>query len=134
MFKNIVQSNYKKEGEEISLNIFSDEEKVKNICRELNLTNYIEYIKSDTEIDCWDLQNKLYYGDDYADTGLFDSYTSLPFCSCLPLYCLDNFENLKKEKYKVSENNLVSNITLPDRCQPKFDYYSKNNQENQIQI
>ena len=130
MFQNIVQSNYKKEGEEISLNIFSDEEKVKNICRELNLTNYIEYIKTDTEIDCWDLENKLYYQDDYADTGLFDSYTSLPSCSCLPLYCLDNFENLKEEKYKFSENNLVSKINLPDRCQPKFDYYSKNSQEN----
>ena len=124
MLQNVESSKYKKEGEEISLNSFSDEEKVKNICKSINLTNYIEYLKEDKDINCWDSQNELYYSiDDYKKKSLFDSYTSLPFCACLPLYCLDNYKTLKKDNYKFTDNNFVSQINLPDRCQPKYDYY-----------
>ena len=123
MFQNVESFKYKKEGEEISLNIFSDEEKVKNICKSINLTNYLEYIKEDNDINCWDSQNQLYYSDDYINKSLFDSYTSLPFCACLPLYCLDNYKTLKEDNYKYSDDNFVSKINLPDRCQPKYNYY-----------
>ena len=124
MFQNVESSKYKKEGEEISLNIFSDEEKVKNICKLINLTNYIEYLKEDKDINCWDSQNKLYYNIiDYEKKSFFESYTSLPFCACLPLYCLDNYNTLREDNYKFSDNNYVSKINLPDKCQPKYDYY-----------
>ncbi len=123
MFQNVESSKYKKEGEEISLNFFSDEE-VKNICKLINLTNYIEYLKEDKDINCWDSQNKLYYNiTEYEKKSLFESYTSLPFCACLPLYCLDNYNTLREDNYKFSDNNYASNITLPDKCQPKYDYY-----------
>lgn len=123
MFLKSDYSYYKKSGEEISLYIFSDEQKVQEICKEINLTKYIEYIKSDTDIDCWDSQNQLYYDDDYKNVALFDSYASLPHCACLPLYCLDNYKTLKKEKYKFTDENIVTKINLPDRCQNDFNYY-----------
>ena len=132
LFQNIQNSDYKKEGEEISVYQFDDEEKVKNICKELNLTNYIEYIKEEKEIDCWDPQNKLYYNDDYKDAPLFDSYTSLPYCVCLPLYCLNNYKTLKNDKYEFSDDNLVSKINLPDRCQNKFSYFLNENEPKYI--
>ena len=123
MFLNNDYSYYKKPGEEMSLYIFSDEQKIKEICKELNLSKHIEYIKTDPDIDCWDSLNQLYYDENYKNAALFDSYATLPHCACLPLYCLNNFKTLKKEKYKFSDENLVSKINLPDRCQNDFNYY-----------
>ena len=134
MFQNLESTKFKKEGEEISLNTFSDEEKVKSICSSINFTYYIESIKTDTNINCWDAQNELYYSDDYQNKSLFESYTSLPFCACLPLYCLDNYKTLKEDKYQFTENNFVSTIKLPDKCQPNFNLYKNepnNNQSNE---
>ena len=128
MFQNIKNSHYKKEGEEISLNIFEDQNKVKDICNDIDLERYIGIIKDEEEIDCWDSQNLLYYGEDYKDATLFDSYTSIPFCACLPLYCLNNYKSLKENDYKFSQNNIVSKINLPDRCQNKFSYYYNENE------
>ena len=122
LFQNIESSNYIKKGDYV--NIFSDEIKVKNICNELNLTNYIEYIKEETDIDCWDTQNELFYNEGHIqEDQILDIYITYPYCICLPLYCLNNYKNLKKDNYKFSENNLVSKINLPDKCQYKFQYY-----------
>ena len=133
MFQNLEFSKYKKEGEEIDLNIFSEEQKIKFLCKEINMTKYIEYIKSNTNIDCWDSQNILYYSDEYKDSVLFDTYTSIPQCECLPLYCLNNYKTLKKNKYKFSENNLASQIYLPNKCQNKLIYYINENDPKLIQ-
>ena len=134
LFQNINNSYYKKDGEEISLYIFSDEEKVKNICNQINLTKYIEYIKSDKQINCWDDENILYYSDDdYKNAALFDSYTSIPFCACLPLYCLNNYKTLKDEDFKFNEDNIATKINLPDRCQNKFNYYLNENEPKFIE-
>ena len=122
IFQNIDYSYYKKEGEEVNLFFFSDE-KIKQICKNINFTKYLEYINSEKNIDCWDSQNKLYYDDNYKEVALFDSYASLPHCSCLPLYCLNNYKTLKKEKYKISEDNFVTKINLPDKCQNNFNFY-----------
>ena len=128
LFQNIKDTKYKKEGEEISLITFNDEEKVKKICNQLNLSKYIEYIKSEKEINCWDSQNLLYYSeDDYKEAALFDTYTSIPNCACLPLYCLNNYKNLKNNKYKFNDDNIVSSVNLPDKCQNNFDYYLNKN-------
>ena len=127
MFQNIENSIYEKKGEEIIINVFSEEEKVKKICGEINLTNYIEYIKTNVEIDCWEMQNLLYSNDDYKNKTLLDSFASFPLCICLPLYCLNNYKTLKNDKFKFSENNIVSKINLPNKCQPKFNYYVDEN-------
>ena len=133
LFRNIHNSEYKKDGEEISLYKFSDEIKVKNLCKKINLTKHIEYIKSEKDIDCWDSLNLLYYSEeDYKNATLFDSYKSIPNCACLPLYCLNNFKNLKNNNYKFSDDNIVSTINLPNKCQNKFDYYL--NKENELHI
>ena len=52
MFQNIQGSNFQKEGEEISINIFSDGNKVKDICNTINLGKYIDNLKRDSEINC----------------------------------------------------------------------------------
>jgi hypothetical protein len=134
MFQNLENSIYKKEEEEISINIFSDEVKVKDICSSINLSSYIDNIKNDRILNCWDTQNELYYGDDYKNSTIFDSYTSLPHCACLPLYCLDNYKTLKKEKYQFTEENYVSKINLPDRCQPIFNLYKNDSSTSQSNL
>ena len=43
-----------------------------------------------------------------------------PYCSCLPLYCLKNYENLDSNLDNLefaSENN------LPNKCKNKFENY-----------
>ena len=43
-----------------------------------------------------------------------------PYCSCLPLYCLKNYEKLDEdlEKFEFSDK-----INLPNKCQNKFTSY-----------
>ena len=43
-----------------------------------------------------------------------------PYCSCLPLYCLKNYEELDEdlEDFEISDK-----INLPNKCQNKFTSY-----------
>ena len=114
-------SKYKKENEELVLYTFKDD-KIKEICKNTNLKKFIEYIKSEEYIDCWETQNEFYYNN-YENEKLFNIY-SLPYCTCIPLYCLDNFKSLKDDDYEFNDENLVNKINLPDKCQNRFLYYS----------
>ena len=124
-------SSFEKENEELIINTFEDSSKIPEICQNTNLKQYIEYIKSEVDIiDCWERQNEFYFNNNEQEKK-FDIYT-LPYCSCIPLYCLDNFESLKDDEYKFSDNNLVSKINLPNKCQNKFRFYS--NEETDYSI
>ena len=124
-------SSYQKENEELVLNTFEDDRNIiKEICKNTNLSSFIEYLKSEKDLDCWETQNEFYYSD-YEEEKLFNIY-SLPYCTCLPLYCLDNFKSLKGDNYEFSDENLVNKINLPNKCQNKFTYYSNENTEYKI--
>ena len=119
--------NYSKKDEELELETYEDENKIQEICENINLHRFVDYIKQETNYDCWEEQNKFYFSD-YKEEKLFDIYT-LPYCSCLPLFCLKNFKTLKKDKYKFSDD-YVTKINLPNKCQNKFNYYSNDEKDD----
>ena len=45
-----------------------------------------------------------------------------PYCSCLPLYCLKNYEELDKDLNNLEIGN---EINLPNKCQNKFENFRK---------
>ena len=49
-----------------------------------------------------------------------------PYCSCLPLYCLNDFKQIN-ENFKYDPNHLASKINLPNKCRIKFISYSNEN-------
>ena len=120
--------NYSKEDEELELDTYEDANKIQEICQNINLPKFVDYIKKEEDLDCWAEQNKFYFSD-YKEEKLFNIY-SLPYCSCLPLYCLKNYKTLKKDKYKFSEADYVTKINLPNKCQNKFTYYSNEEKDD----
>ena len=122
--------DYQKEDEELVLYTYEDENKIAEICKNINLSQFIDYIKQEEEIlDCWEDQNEFYFSD-YKEEKSFNIY-SLPYCTCLPLYCLNNFKSLKKDGYKFSENDYAKKINLPNKCQNKFMNYESSSSDNQ---
>ena len=113
---------------ELELNKYEDEYKIKEICRKINLDKFIKDLKEKKDYDCWDEQNGIYFNmseNEYKQKNIFEIY-SLPYCTCLPLYCLNNFKEIKHKKLS-SDNynyNYAHEINLPNKCQNKFDYYS----------
>ena len=96
---------------------------IRNICQEFNYSSYKEYL-IDEDIDCWDIQNLLYYSQrEVEQDRALNNYISLPFCICLPLYCLSyNYEDFNPNK-----TNFVKKIKLPERCQNNMKYYENDN-------
>jgi len=127
LFQTIKYSIIKKNREETYILSFNDEEKVKQICGEINFDSYNEYI-SQSDINCLDSQNSIYYDEeDYQQRSMANVHSKYPYCSCLPLYCLNNFKQIN-DKFKYDPNNLASKINLPSKCQNKFIAYSNENQ------
>ena len=96
-----------------------------NICSEFNFSSYQEYLNNEN-IDCWNVQNLLYYSEKEIpyDKSLH-YYINMPYCICLPLYCLkDNDKN-----YDPNLKEYTNSIVLPDRCQNYFKYFQNNNEE-----
>ena len=121
----------RKKNDELTLDTFEDNNgKIKEICKNIDFSQILGYIKSQKEIDCWERQNELYYSD-YDNEKLFNIYT-LPYCTCLPLYCLKNYEDLKNDDYEFSEENFIDKINLPNKCQSKFTYFSNENNDYKI--
>ena len=126
IYQNVnITSFYQKQNEELILNTFEDDEKIKEICRITNLSGIIQYLKNEEDLNCWEDQNDIYFSN-YKDKKLFEIY-SLPYCSCLPLYCLNNFKKLKNNDYKFSDDDITGKINLPNKCQNSFKYYSNDN-------
>jgi len=123
LFQNVRHSIVRKDREEIFLYHFNDK-KVENICKKINFNSYRDYLKN-TGIDCWDKRNLIYYdANNYLYTTMSNDSKTIdpiyPYCSCLPLYCLKNYEDLDEdlEEFKFSDN-----INLPNKCQNKFTSY-----------
>ena len=126
LFQTIKFTKIKRNREETYLLNFNDEEKVKQICGEINFDSYNEYI-SNSDINCLDSQNSIYFDEEYyQQISMANIISKYPYCSCLPLYCLSDFKQIN-DKYKYDPNHLASKINLPNKCQIKFISFSNEN-------
>ena len=100
---------------------------MRNICKEFNYSSYKEYLINE-DIDCWNIQNLLYYAEkEVPNDQSLHNYMSIPYCICLPLYCLSN----NYEDFNPNKIYFVEKIKLPERCQNHLKYY-ENNDTNEI--
>ena len=49
-----------------------------------------------------------------------DINSKYPLCNCIPLYCLENFNDTSKNVNIFENIKLNSEINLPNKCQNKF--------------
>ena len=124
LFQNIKYSIIKKDREEIYLFNFKDEEKVQKICSKINFDSYRDYL-ANSGVDCWQKRNRIFYDEDkYLYVTMDNDSNTIepiyPYCSCLPLYCLKNYEDLDKDLDNLEFSN---EINLPNKCQNKFINY-----------
>jgi len=98
---------------------FNKENILQNICSRINFTSYISFLKLE-KIDCFDNNNLLYYseGDTQEDLFYFN-YNTMPYCICLPLYCLKSLDN----NHVPDKIEYIEEMTLPDKCQNNYKTY-----------
>ena len=125
LFQKVDYRKIDKEREEIFLYNFKGP-KVTEICGKINFESYRSYLKN-TDIDCWDKRNIIFYDEMKFKyfSMLNDSKSIDPiytYCSCLPLYCLKNYEELDKDLNNLEIGN---EINLPNKCQNKFENFRK---------
>ena len=126
LFQTIKFTKIKRNREETYILNFNEEEKVKQICGQINFDSYNEYI-SHSDINCLESQNSIYFDEEYyQQVSMANIDSKYPYCSCLPLYCLNDFKQIN-DNYKYDPNNLASKISLPNKCQNKFIFYSNEN-------
>ncbi len=99
---------------QIQINFEEKNNITKNICKEYNYSSYIEYLENE-KINCKNIQNLQYYSQrKVPKTKPLYNFMFMPYCICLPLYCLKEDSNWTK---------FSDNISLPDRCQNYYKYY-----------
>ena len=132
LFQSINYTIIKKRREEIYLYHFNDENKINHICREINFKDYKDFMEK-SDINCWSTENKLFYDEvKFENTSMINISSKYPYCSCLPLFCLENYENFDDDYNKI---NFASKINLPSKCENKFkSYISKNNLSNNSSV
>jgi len=98
---------------------FNKNNVIQNTCKLINFTSYINYLKQE-KIDCFDDNNLLYYSErDTQEDIFYFNYNTMPFCICLPLYCLKNLDiNHIPDKIEYIEE-----MILPDKCQNNYKTY-----------
>ena len=124
LFQKVKYTKLQKTREEILLYHFKDEEKVKQICEKIDFDSYRSYLEN-VNIDCWETRNRIYYNTEKFMYVTMDNDSNTidpvyPYCGCLPLYCLKNFEDLDKD---LNNLELADEINLPNKCQNKFMNY-----------
>lgn len=110
-------SNYSKE-EHINIFTFNNKWHIYDICNRFNFQIYKSYLV-ENEIDCWNNKNLMYYTQERVNNSIMDG-VSIPFCICLPLYCIQNNE----KDFDPNKIEYVEKITLPEKCQNNLKYYS----------
>ena len=131
LFQNIRFKEIRKKREEIFLYHFRNKEKVKKVCEKINFASYRDYLR-ETRIDCWEKRNQFFYDiKNLQYIAMFNDSNRIgpiyPFCSCLPLYCLENYPKLDKDlkNWEISDH-----INLPNKCQNIFRYFERMKQND----
>ena len=108
--------NYSKE-ENIYKYYFNDSWHIKNICNKFNFSVYKSNLNAH-DINCFDKKNLLYYYKEKETSSVVEEI-SLPYCICLPLYCIKNL----KSNFDSNNIEYVDDITLPEKCQNNLKFY-----------
>ena len=133
LFQTLNFTKIHKKREETYIYNFNDSEIVKSVCKEINLKEYITYMKN-SDIDCLSIENSIYYDEStFKNRSMIDTHSIYPHCSCLPLFCLEDFDKIKEKDFKDDDISVVSKINLPNKCQNFFLSYSKTN-ESELNI
>ena len=122
-------SNYTREymdTDQIYYYLFNSSEQIKQICENFDFNLYRNSLESNN-IDCFNEKNLLYYSRENLKTFFAEGLT-LPYCICLPLYCIKNLE----EDFDVENVEFVEEMMLPELFQNNLLYYSNNIQEDNV--
>ena len=128
LFQNIEYTKVTKNKDEIFLYNFKQKDKIKQISEKIDFDSYRNFL-SDSGIDCFNERTKKYY---YKEKFLYLSLENetntidpiYPYCGCLPLYCIKNYENLEEN---FDNLEFADEINLPNKCQNKFLNYDTPN-------
>ena len=125
LYKTLFQSmNYtiiRRKRLEIYLYHFESETIINNICKNIDFSTYRDYLEV-TGINCWEKENIIFFDEEeYKSFTTINSHLKIPYCGCLPLYCIKDLKTLKKDGF----NNIsfASKINMPSKCQNKFIFY-----------
>ena len=106
------------ETDNINYFIFNGTEQIKSVCENFDFSVYINSLELN-DIDCFNQKNLLYYSRDNIKNYFAEGLT-LPYCICLPLYCIKNLE----EDFDIGNIKFVEEIILPEKCQNNLLYYT----------
>ena len=121
--------SYKKsysDKEFINTYYFNDSCHIKQICSQIDFILYKNYLSSN-KIDCYNSKNLQFYSKVNKFNSIAEDIT-LPYCICLPLYCIKNLD----EDFDPSNIEYVNDITLPEKCQNRLKYYTTEIEEKNI--
>ena len=107
--------------DKIFLYNFKHKNKIKQICEKIDFDSYRNYLY-DAGIDCWDERTKKYFNKEkFLYTTMINGTNKIepiyPDCTCLPLFCLKNYENLDEN---LNNLEIADEINLPNKCQNKI--------------
>ena len=112
--------------------IFNVSQKIDKICGKFDFKKYLSSLKSNN-IDCFNDKNLLYYSRENIESFSAEGLT-LPYCICLPLYCI---KNLNKD-FDAENFEFVDEIIVPEKCENKLLYFKnrikKNYESNKEEI
>jgi len=112
-------TNYSDE-KHIYIYTFKEKWHINNVCSKFDFKIYINFLK-ENKINCWDEKNYNLYS--YSGNYSHSTGINIPYCICLPLYCLKN----NNKNIDLNNIEFVDTISLPEKCENKLKYY-----ENQI--
>jgi len=124
--KLFLYSNFTEEYMETDHNyyyIFNNSEEIHKICSNFDFSLYMDSLNSN-EIDCFDDKNLLYYSRENIKS-LFSEGLTLPYCICLPLYCIKNLE----KDFDLDNPEFVDEIILPEKCQNNLLFFDNPSEE-----
>ena len=121
LFRKLHYNLTREESKDLDELVFINEENnIQNICKNINFSSYLNYLEEEN-IDCFDNNNLLYYSERGTEENIFNfNYNTMPYCICMPLYCL---KNLEKGKDNIDTNDFEDIIKFPDKCQNNLQNY-----------
>jgi len=112
------------ETDHINYFIFNDSQIIYDICSKFDFSRYMNSLESN-DVDCFTDRNLLYYSRDNIN-NFFSEGLTLPYCICLPLYCIKNLN----KNFNSDELEFVDEIILPEKCQNNLLFYNNGIEED----
>ena len=120
LFKKLLYNKTNEETKYLTEIVFMNENgTVQNICEQIDFKEYHDYLE-EIDINCFDDDNLLYYSEKEVEEDIFHfNYNTMPYCICLPLYCIKNLKN----GYDKDNIEYMDKMILPNMCRNHFPNY-----------